>query len=368
MREVFHPSLPTAAPPAAVPGAAGGWLARAFIGQQQYKGPPELLVSADTLGSGDLEPNPAVRSLVTLGTPHTPPPPDKVRAAHAALGAGLGCGCSSVGWRAADTGMTAARHLVAARWAAPELLIAVGTCPGCSPLPQLMPPIPPHPIRNSHTSSTLPTKLRLQVRDMTGGALTWVNATWPGAAFAGQGVRYVCAGGRAVRGNSEADRQTVPGYAHGSYQQVGGGVGWRGPCGGLQVSQLLLSGVQALGRGAHCTSWCLSTATNTAVPAPLLSSPHCVTHSPEGSCSVLGACAPQVCGEGHGVEGDAVVPLQSALLEGAEHVVLDGVFHRHVSFLVCWNWELSFAALRCRFSCFGPTASQARVLLLHPPT
>lgn len=35
----------------------------------------------------------------------------------------------------------------------------------------------------------------------------------------------------------------------------------------------------------------------------------------------------QVCGEGHEVEGDAVVPLGSALLEGSEHVVLDGVLH-----------------------------------------
>lgn len=41
-------------------------------------------------------------------------------------------------------------------------------------------------------------------------------------------------------------------------------------------------------------------------------------------------CA-QVCGEGDGIEGDAVVPLRSALLEGAEHVVLDGVFHRQGS-------------------------------------
>ncbi len=29
-------------------------------------------------------------------------------------------------------------------------------------------------------------QLPLQVKDMTGGALTWVNATWPGAAFADQ--------------------------------------------------------------------------------------------------------------------------------------------------------------------------------------
>lgn len=57
--------------------AAGGWLGRAFIGQEQYKDGASL--SADTLGSGDLEPHPAVRALVTLGTPHSAPPPDKVR-------------------------------------------------------------------------------------------------------------------------------------------------------------------------------------------------------------------------------------------------------------------------------------------------
>lgn len=59
--------------------AAGGWLGRAFLGQAAFKGSPQELVSADSLGSADLEPNPAVRALVTLGTPHTPPPPDKVR-------------------------------------------------------------------------------------------------------------------------------------------------------------------------------------------------------------------------------------------------------------------------------------------------
>lgn len=146
--------------------SAGGWLGRAFIGQEQYKDGASL--SADTLGSGDLEPHPAVRALVTLGTPHSAPPPDKIK-------------------------------------------------------------------------------------DMTGGALTWTNSMWPGAFFADQGVKYVCVAGRAVRGNKEADRRTLSGYSHGSYEQV--------------------------------------------------------------------------CGEGHEVEGDAVVPLCSALLDGAEHVVLDGVFH-----------------------------------------
>jgi hypothetical protein len=35
----------------------------------------------------------------------------------------------------------------------------------------------------------------------------------------------------------------------------------------------------------------------------------------------------QVCGRGDGVLGDGIVPVESALLEGAHHVVLDGVFH-----------------------------------------
>ena len=35
----------------------------------------------------------------------------------------------------------------------------------------------------------------------------------------------------------------------------------------------------------------------------------------------------QVCGRGNGVMGDGIVPLESAMLEGAAQVVLDGVFH-----------------------------------------
>lgn len=37
-------------------------------------------------------------------------------------------------------------------------------------------------------------------------------------------------------------------------------------------------------------------------------------------------CAVQVCGEGSTV-GDAVVPLQSAFLDGAECLEVEGVFH-----------------------------------------
>ncbi|GIL87480.1 hypothetical protein Vretimale_1625 [Volvox reticuliferus] len=35
----------------------------------------------------------------------------------------------------------------------------------------------------------------------------------------------------------------------------------------------------------------------------------------------------EVCGEGEGLVGDCVVPLSSAMLPGARHVILDGVFH-----------------------------------------
>jgi len=35
----------------------------------------------------------------------------------------------------------------------------------------------------------------------------------------------------------------------------------------------------------------------------------------------------QVAGEGHAIDGDAVVPMNSALLEGSKHIVLDGVMH-----------------------------------------
>jgi hypothetical protein len=35
----------------------------------------------------------------------------------------------------------------------------------------------------------------------------------------------------------------------------------------------------------------------------------------------------QVCGDGEGLVGDAVVPICSAMLEGAQQVALNGVFH-----------------------------------------
>ncbi|GAB4822294.1 hypothetical protein N2152v2_009340 [Parachlorella kessleri] len=179
--------------------SAGGWLGRAFIGQQQYKGGTD---------SSDDEPHEAVRALVTLGTPHTGTPAEK------------------------------------------------GRC-------------------------------------RTGGALSWVNSMWPGAYFADQGVKYVSVGSRAVVGDATVDRRTLPGYAHGSYMEV------------RQVYHvavvLWVPRTQAGGfsDGLSCVE-----------SLPLEALPAC-----------------KVCGEGHGVEGDAVVPLKSALLEGSEHVVLDHVLH-----------------------------------------
>jgi pimeloyl-ACP methyl ester carboxylesterase len=148
--------------------SAGGWLARAYLGQEQFKSDSDDENNNKNNGVSSV-PNEAIGAIVTLGTPHSPPPP------------------------------------------------------------------------------------RSKVKDMTGGALKWVNETWPGAYYASQGVKYIAVGSKAVIGDRKAGRQTLPGYSFASYRQV-------------------------LGRG-------------------------------------------------HNVEGDAVVPLKSALLEGARHVVLDDVLH-----------------------------------------
>ena len=91
--------------------------------------------------------------------------------------------------------------------------------------------------------------------DATRGVLRWVNERWPGAFYESDGVRYHCVTGRTVRGVDGPDgKDTLPGYACGSYVQV--------------------------------------------------------------------------CGEGGGIEGDAVVPNEFAVLEGASsNLVIDGCFH-----------------------------------------
>jgi hypothetical protein len=76
-------------------------------------------------------------------------------------------------------------------------------------------------------------------------------------------------------------------------------------------------------RGCCLPPWLLlnpPTAFNLALYHPFL------TTRLELPCS-YGAYA-QVCGEGHEVEGDGVVPLRSALLQGADQTVINGVFHR----------------------------------------
>ena len=61
--------------------SAGGWLARAFIADERFGAP-----------AGGTGPNPGVRSIVTLGTPHLAPPEGEPP-----LGRPLGCAASSSG-------------------------------------------------------------------------------------------------------------------------------------------------------------------------------------------------------------------------------------------------------------------------------
>jgi hypothetical protein len=61
-------------------------------------------------------------------------------------------------------------------------------------------------------------------RDMTGGAQRWVASAFPGACYAGKGVRYVSVCGRTVT-SSRRDRRTETmrrpmHYAHDAYLQV----------------------------------------------------------------------------------------------------------------------------------------------------
>lgn len=144
--------------------SAGGWLARAYLADPAFNTP-------EAIANG--EPNPAVATLTSLGTPHIPP-------------------------------------------------------------------------------------CRTKARDMTGGALTWLHNTYPGAYWSEAGVRYVCVAGRAVVGDKDAPKDTLARYAYSSYQQV--------------------------------------------------------------------------TGEGHAVMGDAVVPCDSCLLQGAATLILDNVYHSMARF------------------------------------
>lgn len=124
------------------------------------------------------------------------------------------------------------------------------------------------------------------VRDMTGGALGWVDRTYPGAFFADQGVTYVCVAGRSVRGNSNASRRQ-------QQQQQGDG-----------AAASPSRGSAAAGAGSGSGS------------------------SRRSPPEYAAGSYVQVCGEGEGVEGDAVVPVASAHLPGARvNLLLDGVWH-----------------------------------------
>lgn len=131
-----------------------------------------------------------------------------------------------------------------------------------------------------------------------------------GAYYADAGVRYVCVAGRAVRGRPRSGKErTLNSYAHDSYMQVGGGGDpWAGVPGGSRRVSLL--------------HWLKA---QTPSQPPLPSSVRLTTWPLH--CAWLPAAHPQVCGAGDGVEGDCVVPLSAAHLQGATNLTLHGVMH-----------------------------------------
>ena len=126
-----------------------------------------------------------------------------------------------------------------------------------------------------------------QVKDMTGGALTWVNSMWPGAAFASQGVRYAAVAGRSVRGDRAADRRTLK--CVDCEMLI---VGWGGEASG----HCPLTGCRVT-----CAGW-LAALQRTVRGPPAL---HSLLASRPRSGYACGSYE-QVCGEGDGTVGDAV--------------------------------------------------------------
>ena len=62
-------------------------------------------------------------------------------------------------------------------------------------------------------------------RDMTGGAQSWVERSYPGAFYKSYGVDYVCVGGKTVTGRQQdksarAETPTPPSYAFNAYTQA----------------------------------------------------------------------------------------------------------------------------------------------------
>uniref|UniRef100_A0A7S0RWZ9 Uncharacterized protein n=1 Tax=Chlamydomonas leiostraca TaxID=1034604 RepID=A0A7S0RWZ9_9CHLO len=101
-------------------------------------------------------------------------------------------------------------------------------------------------------------------RDMTGGAQGWVHTTFPGAVFSDAGVAYVTVCGLTVEGRRELGADGKP--------------------------------VKVEGRQRTPAEYAYDSYR-------------------------------EVCGQGQGVRGDAVVPLDSAHLAGARQVVVPGVWH-----------------------------------------
>lgn len=125
-------------------------------------------------------------------------------------------------------------------------------------------------------------------RDMTGGALTWVHKTYPGAFFSAAGIKYVTVGGRTVRGS-----------------RLGS------PFSSTQV----LSGYQSNGNGSKGGKGEGEVVEEEG--GKRLRTPQEYAYDAYS----------EVSGEGEGVEGDAVVPLSHVFLNGSSQVLLDGVWH-----------------------------------------
>jgi len=158
------------------------------------------------------------------------------------------------------------RVLTTASPSLPHLTLAIPSSRGGVVLPRPPPgTASPQPNASVGALITLGTPQRPPpTSDRTGGAQGWVHAMYPGAHFASHGVPYVNVGGMTVKGMREMGPNGKP----------------------VQIKD------------------------RKRLPS-------------EYAYDSYG----EVCGEGQGVLGDAVVPLKSAFLEGGRHVLLPGVWH-----------------------------------------
>jgi len=156
-------------------------------------------------------------------------------------------------------------------------------------------------------------------RDVTGGALSWVNEHWPGAYFGKNGPGGDGGGAKGQQQQEEAQQQE----GHG-----------RGPPRRRPVVYVAVAGRAVVGApSAPAAPAAAPSSPGAAAPSSPISSaaPAPVVPAPRGSppSYARSAYAAVAGGDGAGVVGDGVVPLGVAgCLPGADaRVVLDGVWH-----------------------------------------